>query len=131
MGRGALPVLSSVPVCILAGMLLGFLSGLGVGGGSLLILWLTLALDTEPLIARAINLMFFITAAGSVCLLRWRRGRLQLRAILPAMLTGCLMAGLFSWVSASIDLALARKGFGILLLMTGVRELLYRPRKDR
>ena len=37
-------MLESLPVALIVGTLLGFLTGLGVGGGSLLILWLTLVL---------------------------------------------------------------------------------------
>ena len=47
MGRDSVISLESVPVCILVGTVLGFLSGLGVGGGSLLILWLTAVLSME------------------------------------------------------------------------------------
>ena len=38
-------MLESLPVTLIIGTLLGFLSGLGVGGGSLLILWLTVILQ--------------------------------------------------------------------------------------
>ena len=55
--------LESVPVCIGVGAILGFLSGLGVGGGSLLILWLTAVLGTEQRAAQGINLLFFLPAA--------------------------------------------------------------------
>ena len=121
----------SLTVSIIIGVALGFLAGLGVGGGSLLILWLTLVLDTEPNTARAINLMFFITAAGSVSILRWRKGTLQLRKLLPGILAGCITAGTTSLLRFAIDQTLAKKLFGILLLITGIRELCYRPRKAR
>ena len=124
-------MLNSIPIAIAAGVLLGYLAGLGIGGGSLLILWLTLVLDTEPNTARAINLMFFITAAGSVSILRWRKGTLQLRKLLPGILAGCIAAGITSQLRFAIDQTLAKKLFGILLLITGIRELCYRPRKAR
>ena len=37
-------MLESLPVIIIVGTVLGFLSGLGIGGGSLLIIWLTAGL---------------------------------------------------------------------------------------
>ena len=49
-----------------AASLLGFLTGLGIGGGSLLILWLTMIVGMDAETARVINLMFFLTAAGAV-----------------------------------------------------------------
>ena len=68
MGRGEISMLNSSVIAIFVGILLGYLAGLGIGGGSLLILYLTLVLKMDSPSARAINLMFFITAAGSVSL---------------------------------------------------------------
>ena len=124
-------MLESFPVALLAGFLLGILAGVGVGGGSLLILWLTLVLQMDQGTARAINLMFFICAALSVCVFRWKQGTLKLKKILPAILAGCAGAALFSWLGTRLDTHLARKLFGVLLLAAGVRELLYRPRKAK
>mgnify|MGYP002514946001 CR=1 FL=1 len=124
-------MLESIPVAIIIGILLGFLAGLGVGGGSLLILWLTLVLGIDAETARAINLMFFITAAGSVSFFRWRQGVLQIRVIIPAMISGCIAAMAFSVLSQWIDQTLVKRLFGSLLLITGFRELFYRPRKAR
>lgn len=131
MGRHTISVLTTVPIAITAGVILGFLAGLGVGGGSLLILWLTLALNMDPDTARAINLMFFITAAGSVSIFRLRQGIIKWKEILPAIVSGCIAAALFSLVSSRIDQDTVKKLFGGLLLITGIRELLYRPRKAR
>lgn len=119
--------LFAIPV----GLILGFLAGLGVGGGSLLILWLTLVAGMEHSAARAINLMFFIAAAGSVSFFRWQKGALELKTILPAVIGGCIAAGLCSWLGNTIDQSILRKIFGGLLLVTGIRELLYRPRNAR
>ena len=124
-------MLESFPFALIAGAVLGYLAGLGIGGGSLLILWLTLVLGMDQSTARAINLMFFITAAGAVSILRWRKGTLEIKAVLPAIIGGCCTAAIFAWISTRIDVTQLRKLFGILLLITGIRELLYRPRKAR
>ncbi len=121
-------MLNSFPVAVIAGIVLGYLAGLGVGGGSLLILWLTLVLQIPGETARLINLMFFITAAGTVSFFRWKQGAVQFRKILPAVLAGSIAAGIFSWLGQRLDAGLLKKLFGVLLLFTGVRELLYRPR---
>lgn len=121
-------MLGSFPIALLVGLLLGYLAGLGVGGGSLLILWLTLVLHIPSQIARLINLLFFITAAGAVSIFRWQKGSLQINKILPAIIAGSIAAGFFSWIGLYLDSGLLKKLFGILLLFTGVRELLYRPR---
>lgn len=124
-------MLESVPVCILVGIILGFLSGLGVGGGSLLMLWLTVVLNMEHPVARSINLMFFIPSAIIASVFRWKQGALNFKKVLPAIITGCIAAACFSFLSTELDVSALKKLFGILLLITGLRELLYRPRKAR
>ena len=124
-------MLSSAPVAVIVGIVLGFLAGLGVGGGTLLILWLTLVLETDPEIARMINLMFFLAAAGAVSLRRLKKGTLRFQKIRPAALAGCAAAAVASLLAQNMDVTLLKKAFGILLLVTGVRELHYRPRKLR
>lgn len=124
-------MLESVPVTVAVGILLGFLSGIGVGGGSLLILWLTLVLGMEHSDARIINLLFFIPSALIASLFRWKQGKLPFKKILPAIIAGCISAGLFSLLSKRMDISLLKKFFGVLLLATGVRELLYKPKDQR
>ncbi len=109
--------------------LLGFLSGLGVGGGSLLILWLTLVLNMEHNLARSINLLFFIPCAIITSLFRWKQGTLDIKKVIPAIIGGCVSAGIFSIISRKIDIGMLRHLFGILLLCTGVRELFYKTKK--
>ena len=101
------------------------------GGGSLLILWLTLVLKTPHQTARIINLLFFIPSAIIASLFRWKQGTLNLRKILPAILGGCAAAGVFAIISRNADVQILKKLFGILLILTGIRELFYRPRKPK
>lgn len=124
-------MLNSFPVAAAVGAILGLLAGLGTGGGSLLLIWLTLIIGAEAEIARTVNLLFFLTSAGSVSFLRLKKGSLQVKKILPGILAGCVAAAAFAILGRYLDDALLRKAFGILLLFTGVRELFYRPRKAR
>ena len=124
-------MLNSLPVMLAIGAVLGFLSGLGVGGGSLLMLWLTLILGIDHSIARNINLLFFLPTAAIASFFRWKQGALDLKKVLPAIVAACISAALFAWLSRRIDITLIKKSFGALLLLTGIREILYRPRKAR
>lgn len=127
-GRGAVSVVNSLYVIFPVAMVLGFLSGLGTGGGSLLILWLTLVLGLPYVQARAMNLMFFLPSAVIACLFRWRQGKLDLKKVLPGILAGCIAAGLCSLFTAGQTPDSLKKVFGILLIFTGIRELLYKKR---
>lgn len=124
-------MLESLPFILILGTILGFLSGIGIGGGSLLILWLTIVLGMPQSVARGINLLFFIPSALVACLFRWRQGVLDWKAVLPAILAGCISAAVFSWIGTMLDMHLLQKLFGGLLLITGLRELLYKPKKTQ
>ena len=121
-------MVESWPVAVAVGTVLGFLSGLGIGGGSLLILWLTLVLGMEPAIARGINLLFFLPAAAVACFFRWKQGCIQWKLLLPAIAGGCISAVLCSMLSLRMDMELLKKLFGGLLIVTGLRELFYRQK---
>ena len=108
------------------GILLGFLSGLGVCGGSLLVLWLTVGLGMAPETARIINLLFFIPCALGALLCR-RAGKSPMGKILPAIAAGCVTAFLFSRLN--LNTTLLRKLYGGLLIFTGLREIVYKPKK--
>ena len=124
-------MLSSFPVSIIVGTILGFLTGLGTGGGSLLVLWLTLALHLPPEQAKVINLLFFLPSAIISTLFRWRRGGIPFRKVLLPATAGCVAALVFALVGEKMNTELLQKLFGVLLIITGLRELLYRERKAR
>lgn len=131
LGRGEISVLNSFPVSIFIGIALGYLSGLGVGGGSLLIVWLTAIVSMDAPTARIINLMFFIASAVSVTVIRWFQGELRGNTIVPAVIAGCCGAGLAAYCGRFLDQALLKKLYGGLLIFIGLRELFYRPRNAK
>jgi uncharacterized membrane protein YfcA len=122
-------VLDSFPFLLAVGTVLGFLSGIGVGGGSLLVLWLTALQNTPPETARSINLLFFLPAAIISTIFRWRQGSLDLKMLSSAAAAGCISAALFSWIGKMLDTELLRKAFGLLLIFAGIRELLYKKKR--
>ena len=121
-------MLESFPVTLLVGTVLGFLSGLGVGGGSLFVLWLTLVLGLPHPQARIWNLIFFLPSALISSLFRLKQKRLPIKKVWPAMVLGCICAGICSIISPYIHLGLLKKVFGGLLIVTGVRELFYQKK---
>lgn len=123
-------MLDSFPVALAISSVLGFLAGLGVGGGSLLILWLTLAVQMDYTQARFINLLFFLPAAVLSSLFRWKQGSLDFKKVIPGIIAGCIAAAVCTWLGTRIDTGLLKKFFGALLLLTGFRELCYKPKKQ-
>lgn len=117
------------PLATIVGLVLGFLAGLGIGGGSLLMLWLTLIVGMDPARARCINLMFFIPCAICSSLFRLKQGVLPLKKIWLPIVLGCVLAAATSLLRPQLDTTLLKKLFGALLIFTGIKEVLYRPPK--
>ena len=115
-------------VAIFVGAVLGFLSGLGVGGGSLLLLWLTLVMGEPQETARVMNLMFFLPCALIATVFRWKQSKLPLSIALPAVLGGVLGAALGCLLGPRINAELLKKAFGILFILTAIRELRWKQK---
>ena len=110
---------------------LGFLAGMGVGGGSLLLLWLTQVAKLPHDQARILNLLFFLPAALIATLLHRKQHAKPGQGVTAAIVAGCAAAAIFSFISRSLDITLLKKLLGGLLILTGLREIFYRPRKAR
>ncbi|MBO5050119.1 MAG: TSUP family transporter [Oscillospiraceae bacterium] len=117
-------------VAFFVSTVLGFLAGLGIGGGSLLILYLTLMLDMAYPVAKIYNLLFFIPSAIISSVFRKKQGTLPLGKVLPAVIAGCIASAVFSFFSSSFPLNLLKKLFGGLLIITGTREILYKDKSN-
>lgn len=130
MGRSALFIMSFMLILAI-GTILGFLSGLGVGGGSLLMLWLTMVIGLDQSAARCINLLFFFPAALISSSFQLRQGAFDISDTLPAAIAGAVSAALCSVLLKGADLTFLRKCFGILWIFTGLYELRRSFRKEK
>ncbi len=117
-------------VSLVASSILGVLSGLGVGGGSLLIIWLTLVCRQDYLTSKYINLMFFIPPALIATSIHLIRREISFKQLFPAAVAGCIAAAGFTVLSGGWNTDTLRKLFGGLLLLTAVRELKYKKQQN-
>ena len=108
--------------------LCGFLSGLGIGGGSLLMVYLTAAAGLDPRTAGAVNLLSFLPAAGGSLIFHSQNRFVDWRAARWAILGGVILAALGAWISSAVSAALLRRLFGVFLLFVGVSELRFKTR---
>ena len=112
---------------LVIGLLTGILSGFGIGGGTILMIYLTALASFPQKIAQGINLLYFIPTAAAALILHNKNHQLEWRAVLPAALCGCVTAAGFSLLAMGMDFTLLRRLFGIFLLFTGISELKKKP----
>ena len=106
------------------------ISAWGVGGGTLLLLVMTLFLGVDQRAAQGVNLLFFLPTAASALVCHARGGYLDkptLKAAVPAAVAAALIG---AWVSNAVDVEVLRKPFGVYLLLSGV-SLVWPQKKKR
>lgn len=106
-----------------AGLLCGILSGFGIGGGSLLMVWMTAVAALDQKIAQGINLLYFLPTSVGALIFHIRNKMICWKAAIPAAVCGCAAAGFSAWIAASIDATILRKLFGVFLILVGISEL--------
>lgn len=114
-----------------AGFAAGILSGFGIGGGTLLILWLTLVSGMDQFRAGGINLLYFIACALPALWGHFKNGLVEKKAAMWAVLWGVPSCAAASFAASRLDVALLRRAFGVLLLVIGIRELFSKSKKEK
>ena len=108
---------------LLAGAATGILSGFGIGGGSLLLIYMTSFAGVPQNLAQGINLLYFLPTAGAALPAHFKNGYVEKAALAPAILAGLAGAALAAWAATSMGTGLLRRCFGAFLLVIGLREL--------
>ncbi len=107
----------------IAAFLISILSGMGVGGGGLFVIYLALFTELPQLTVQGMNLLFFLFSAGASMTVHLRKRRI-FWGIVGLMAAGGLLGALLgSYCSARIDQSLLRKIFGGMLVVSGILSL--------
>ena len=107
----------------LAGFASGIISGMGIGGGAILIPALTIFLGMGQQEAQHINLLYFIPTAALALRVHFKNGNIEKKGLLPLILWGSITAVGGALIAVKIDAHLLRRGFAIFLLLMAVYEL--------
>ena len=110
-------------IAALAGAVTGVLSGFGVGGGSLLLIYMTSFAGVPQTLAQGVNLLYFLPTAATALPAHFKNGYVEKKALLPAIAAGLVCSALTAWIATALDVDLLRKCFGGFLILIGLREL--------
>lgn len=114
----------------LCGLGASIISAWGVGGGTLLLLVMTLFLGVDQRTAQGVNLLFFLPTAISALICHAKNGYLDKSTLKAAVPAAVLAAALGAWIATAVDVEILRKPFGIYLLASGV-SLIWPQKKQK
>ena len=107
---------------ILTGLVSGIISGMGIGGGAILIPVLVFILSTDQHIAQSVNLLYFIPTAIIALLVHQKNKNIDIRIAVTIFLFGIIGAIIGSRLAIALPSATLKKMFGIFLLGMGIYE---------
>ena len=113
----------SIVILILIGVAAGIISGMGIGGGAILIPALVIALNPEQHIAQSVNLLFFIPTAVVALFIHIKNKQIDFKAAVPIIVFGLCGAFLGSWLAAGIAGGDLKRLFGVFLLAMSLYEM--------
>lgn len=118
---------------IIFGIISGIVTGLGMGGGTILILLLSLFMGLEQHIAQATNLVFFIPTAIAAILTNLKQKNIDLKLAINISLFGIIGAIIGSIISNNISSQNLKKYFAIFILIIALHEIyeLYKEYKRK
>ncbi len=107
----------------IVGFAVALLSGLGIGGGGLLVIWLVLFAGVEQIEAQGINLVWFIFSSAAAMIIHLMKRKLNFKLILFLAAIGSIGAVTGSYMARSANPDIVKKCFGVLLTVSGVWTL--------
>lgn len=103
--------------------IIAVLSGMGIGSGGFLVIYLSLAEQLPQITAQGINLLFFLFSSGASLLLHMRKRKLFGGVILAMSAMGVIGSPLGSLAAAALPSDILRKLFGGMLIVSGLLSL--------
>ena len=108
---------------VLIGVISGIVSGMGMGGGTILILCLSLFLGKEQHIAQGANLIFFIPTAIVSIIINIKQKLIKWKTGITVSIFGTIGAIIGAKISVSLDTNRLKIFFGIFLLCIAIFEI--------
>ncbi|MCL2697207.1 MAG: sulfite exporter TauE/SafE family protein [Oscillospiraceae bacterium] len=115
----------------IAGFLTGVTASMGLGGGFVLIIYLTVFTGTAQVAAGGINLLFFLPIALISMFIHTKNKLIEWKLVAPICIAGAVGVAGGALLLGVVDEGLLRKLFAGLLVFVGLREIFHRKTVEK
>lgn len=115
---------------LLAGLFSGIIGAMGLGGGAVLVMYLSLFTDTPHLKSQGINLLFFIPIAAAAVTVYAVKKQIKWKITLKIAAWGLIGAALGLYFTDLLGGKITAKIFGALLIIMGLFEIFGKKEKS-
>ncbi len=108
---------------ILFGLIAGTVSGMGMGGGTILILLLSVFMGLNQHVAQATNLVFFIPTSIAAIIINLKQKNIDLKIAKVISIVGIVGAVIGAIIADRVETESLRKYFAVFILIIAIREI--------
>ena len=116
---------------IVIGLIAGIVGGLGMGGGTVLILLLSIISNVEQHIAQATNVIFFVPMSIAAIFTFIKNKNIKFKLAIPISLLGIVGASIGAIIAINLDMQVLRKVFGAFLILIVIYQSYYLYKRYR
>lgn len=122
---------SEAIILFIIGLAAGVISGMGMGGGAILIPALVLTVKPGQHIAQSVNLLFFVPTAIIALIIHIKNRQIDFKMALPIILSGLCGSLVGSWLAVRLAEGVLKKFFGFFLVAMSVYEMLRKGKGEK
>ncbi|AUG57319.1 sulfite exporter TauE/SafE family protein [Acetivibrio saccincola] len=115
----------------LIGIVSGIVSGMGIGGGAILIPALVMFVKPPQHIAQSVNLLYFIPTAIVALIIHIKNKKIDFKIAVPIIIFGLFGAYIGSQIAVNLSEDTLRKCFGVFLFLIGINEMIRKDGKNK
>lgn len=108
---------------VLTGVISGIVSGTGMGGGTILILILSVFMGIDQHVAQATNLVFFVPTSITAIITVIKEKLIVWKIAIPVAISGIVGAIIGARISLNMNVNSLKKYFGYFLIIITIHEI--------
>ena len=117
-------------IATLIGALTGVISAWGIGGGTLLVLYMSAFTKISQHAAQGINLLYFLPTSSAALVSHIKNKLIDWKCVIPAVLAGVPFAVLTSLIALNLETKILSKCFSVFVIIVGVSEFFRKPKEQ-
>lgn len=111
---------------IFIGLLSGITASMGLGGGFVLMIYLTTVAGVEQMDAQGMNILFFLPIALTSIVMHIKNKLIDIKPLAPSVIFGVIGVFVGIGIAFFIQVYWISKLFALLLLVFGIKELFHK-----
>ena len=120
----------SFVIAVLIGAVTGVISAWGIGGGTLLVLYMSSFTKISQHSAQGINLLYFLPTSIAALISHIRNKLIEWKCVIPAVICGVPTAVLTSLLALKLNTGILSKCFSVFVIAVGVSEFFRKPKEE-